>query len=266
VVKIQLSILLPPSEAKSRGGRGKPLLNRRRGLPIDSLRDQAFAALQEILGDGGQAARALLLPPSVAEDALADNQRILSNPTRPAVERYSGVLYQGLAVAELSPAARTAASKNVLVFSGLFGVLRGGDAVPAYRVPAKAVLGQLGIASSFWRRHLPSLLPPLLGAGLVVDLRSGDYASMWQPARTDPIADRMLRVSVLSEKLTGGLGVLSYASKLGKGKLTAALLERCAAGHPVLSASDVASAWLSIGGQSAREHQAKTGTAIDLIT
>jgi hypothetical protein len=89
---------------------------------------------------------------------------------------------------------------------------------------------------------------------------------MWQPARTDPIADRILRVSVLSEKSSGGLGVISYASKLGKGRLTAALLERCAAGHPVLSASDVAAVWLSIGGQSAHEHQAETGVAIDLVS
>ncbi len=74
-------------------------------------------------------------------------------------------------------------------------------------------------------------MPALLDRGPLIDLRSGDYAAMWQPAGTE--AARLIGVRVLSPRPDGTLGVISFASKLAKGRLTAALLERRAAGLPV---------------------------------
>ncbi len=55
----------------------------------------------------------------------------------PALDRYAGIVYDGLFLQPLSEAARAVADREVLIFSGLFGVLRGGDPVPAYRVPGQ---------------------------------------------------------------------------------------------------------------------------------
>jgi cytoplasmic iron level regulating protein YaaA (DUF328/UPF0246 family) len=260
-------ILLPPSEAKQPGGRGRALAAQPAGgrviQPAGELarhRAELFAALARLL-ERPDAAGALLLPPSVAESALAVNRRVATAATLPAMRRYAGTVYQGLAVASLSPAATRLARTALLIFSGLLGVSRGGDPVPDYRVPAKAVLPGIGVAGTYWRPRLAGLLPALLDSGPIVDLRSSDYAAMWRPAPGSPPADRLISVRVLSPTPSGRLAVVSYRSKLAKGRLAAALLERQAAGRRITGPSDLLAAWAELGGAGGEPR----GTALDLI-
>jgi len=241
-----MRVLLPPSEAKHPGGAGRPLGRRTRDRDLDRAADPLLQALVALV-PAADAAERLLLPDSVAAAALAANGRVWQSPTLPALERYAGVVYDGLAAADLSAAARRLAGRSVLIFSGLFGVLRGNDPVPEYRVPAKATLPGVGVASSYWRARLPELLPPLLDRGPILDLRSTDYAGMWQPAR-DALRPTLISVRILSATPSGRLAVVSYNSKLAKGRLAAAVLERAAAGRPVRDADDVAGVWQELGG------------------
>lgn len=260
-----MRILLPPSEAKHAGGRRAAANGRRPVQPIDESRALTLDALAELLR-GPDAAAALLLPPSVAVAAIASNSRVRGGPLLPAIRRYAGTVYDGLAVSELSQVARSLAGSRLLIFSGLFGVLRGAEPVPDYRVPAKATLPGLGIAASFWRPRLAELVPPMLGrGGLIVDLRSSDYAAMWQPSPGSREASRLLAVRVLSRRPDGSLGVISYPSKLAKGRLAGGLLERCAAGLPVRSAEDVAATWAELGGRDAVRRVVARGSALDLV-
>jgi cytoplasmic iron level regulating protein YaaA (DUF328/UPF0246 family) len=138
----------------------------------------------------------------------------------------------------------------VWVFSGLFGVVRGDEAVPLYRVPAKAVLPGVGVVGTYWRPRLDVMLPQLLrGRGPIIDLRSSDYAAMWRPRGA--LAERTINVRVLSPLPGGGTGVVSYPSKLAKGQLAAALVQRAAAGDAIVDIDDVAAAWLAAGGSDA---------------
>jgi cytoplasmic iron level regulating protein YaaA (DUF328/UPF0246 family) len=261
-------VLLPPSEAKNPGGRGLPLARRRRRQPIEDSREEVLQGLDRLLAGAGNidAARSLLLPDSVAAGALADNQRVRTAPTMPALDRYAGIIYDGLFLQPLSDGARAVANRELLIFSGLFGVLRGGDPVPAYRVPAKAWLPGLGVLATFWRPRLDVLMPSLLDRDLLIDLRSNDYAAMWQPAGRGLGAGRLVSVRVLSPRPDGSLGVISFASKLAKGRLTAALLERRAAGQPVQAVADIAAAWAVAGGSDLIEHRTPQGASLELIT
>lgn len=267
-----MRILLAPSEAKHPGGRGRPLADRLgdRNRPADvhgelaRHRAELFAALHRLL-DQPDAAKALLLPPSVAESALTANRRAASAGTLPAIRRYAGTVYQGLAVAELNPAAVRLARDTLLIFSGLLGVSRGGDPVPDYRVPAKALLPGIGVAGTFWRSRLAGLVPRLLDAGPVIDLRSTDYAGMWQPSRHSGPAATFISVRVLSATPSGRLAVVSYNSKLAKGRLAAALLERQAAGRQVTGPSEVLAAWSDLGGLRGAQRSTARGIVLDLI-
>ncbi|MEO6500765.1 MAG: peroxide stress protein YaaA [Jatrophihabitantaceae bacterium] len=263
-----MRILLPPSEAKNPGGRGLPLARRQRRQPIEDSREQVLQALDRLLDGVGEldAARSLLLPDSVAAAALADNRRVRTAPTMPALDRYAGVVYDGLFLQPLSEAARAVATRELLIFSGLFGVLRGGDPVPAYRVPAKAALPGVGVLATFWRARLDEVMPTLVDRGPLIDLRSGDYAAMWQPAGRGPLAGRLISVRVLSPRPDGTLGVISFASKLAKGRLTAALLERRAAGQPVDTVADISAAWTLAGGSDLVERRTPLGVSLELIT
>ncbi len=242
-----MHILLPPSEGKTAGGRGRPLHLRGADGPLATPRSQALDALTALLaGDASRAARALLLPDGVAAGALRANARVRESPTTPALRRYAGVVYDGIDAATMSPAEQRVAGRSVVIFSGLFGVVRGDEPVPQYRVPAKAVLPGLGIASTFWRPHLQLALRDVLRRGLVIDLRSGDYAAMWRPE--PELAARTVTVRVLSRAPRGGYAVVSFTSKLAKGRLARALVRRRAAGAPVTGVEDVVAAWSDAGG------------------
>jgi len=255
-------ILLPPSETKARGGRGRPLGQRVATGALAEARADVLRALHALTsGDPVTAARALLLPPGIAGDALAANAAVTDSPTTPALRRYTGVVYDGLNFAELAPEVQRAAARSVLIFSGLFGVVRGNEPVPLYRVPAKADLPGLGTASTFWRRVLHAIIPPALGRGLVIDMRSSDYAQMWRPDTAT--ARRVLTVRVLSPTPGGAHAVLSYPSKLAKGRLAAALVTRAASGQPVETGGDVAAAWQACGGLRSRT---AGSTHLDLYT
>jgi len=259
----RVRILLPPSEAKLPGGRGRPI-GARPG-PLEQPRQQVLQALTELLADPARAAGALQLPPSVAEAAIGMNRAVATSPTMPAIRRYAGIVYAGLDAPGLSDKARQLANRELLIFSGLFGVLRATEPVPAYRVPSAAVLPGLGVLASFWRRQLSEPLLELLGhRGPIVDLRSTDYAAMWQPAPDSPQARRLLTVRVLSRRPGGDYGVISYQSKLAKGRLAAALLERAALGLPVRGSDDVQAAWTGLGGKAAECRPQRTGLAVEL--
>jgi cytoplasmic iron level regulating protein YaaA (DUF328/UPF0246 family) len=255
-------LLLPPSEGKTAGGRGWPLRGRPAGdRSLATARvTVAEAVLKLVAGDTAAAAAALLLPDGVAAAALAVNADLLDSPTTPALRRYAGVVYDGLGFAAMNPAEQRVAQRSVHIFSGLFGVVRGDESVPDYRVPAKAVLPGLGVIGTFWRPVLTDVLADRLRRGLIVDLRSGDYAAMWRPDRTS--AERVVAVRILSPAPRGGHAVISYNSKFAKGRLAAALIRRCAAGDPVDTVEDVLTAWAACDGADA----IRTATGVDLYT
>jgi cytoplasmic iron level regulating protein YaaA (DUF328/UPF0246 family) len=53
--------------------------------------------------------------------------------------------------------------------------------------------------------------------GLIVDLRSGVYASMWKPIGA--VADRTVAIRVLQERPDGSRSVVSHFNKATKGRL-----------------------------------------------
>ena len=81
----------------------------------------------------------------------------------PALDRYTGVLYDALSPATLGPAARARAEREVVVASALFGAVRGGDPLPAYRLsraracPGSAASPRCGAPGSPppWTRSWP---------------------------------------------------------------------------------------------------------------
>lgn len=265
-----MHILLPPSEGKRPGGRGKPLSTRPASALLAAPRAEVAQALARLLADGDRTriAESLALPESAVEASIAANRAFRSAPTMPALDRYAGVVYDGLAAQRLSEAGRSVAKKAVLVFSGLFGVVRGGEAIPMYRVPAKAVLPGIGVAGTFWRRHLAAAMAEIARRGVLIDLRSSDYSAMWQPARAgnQRAAVHTIGVRILSPRPDGSFGVISYPSKFHKGRLAARLIERAAGGAAVSSAEDVLAAWAELGELDGSVGEARGRVEVELRT
>lgn len=207
-------IVLPPSETKAAGGDGAP-------LALESLSFPALTATRETLVDA-VVALAADVPASLAVLGLSERQSaevdrnatLRRSPTMPALLRYTGVLYDALDAAGFSSAERARAWQRLAVASALFGVVRAGDPIPAYRLSGGAALPGLGTLRSVWK---PVLEPALADVdGLVVDLRSGTYAAL---ARI-PGA---VTVRVVTDDGTGKRKTVSHHNKAYKGKLAAVL-------------------------------------------
>jgi uncharacterized protein len=257
-----LRILLPPSEGKAPKGRGWSLAKRGFEGPLGDARVAVLEAVSAwCANDPGAAAAGLGLPPTTAAQDLAVNINALQSPTMPALERFQGVVFDGLAARTMDAGQRRTALRTVLISSGAFGLLGAGEPIPDHRVPMAASVPGIGGLTPYWRRHLEGVIPAM-GRQLVIDMRSSDYRA------TPPVAPaqrrHVLQVQVLTER-DGVRSVVSYSSKLTKGLLARALVDAEASGLRVRAAKDVADVARSAGFQVEQGTTAKGQRMLDIV-
>jgi cytoplasmic iron level regulating protein YaaA (DUF328/UPF0246 family) len=215
-------VLLPPSETKRGGGDGPPLGLDKLGLDglgapeLGPLRATLVDELVALAADRPACRRALGI--SASQDAEIDrNADLLVSPSMPAIHRYTGVLYDALDAASLTGAAAVRARARLAIGSALFGLLRADDPIPAYRLSAGSKLPGGETMAARWKPVLEPVLAGLARDELVVDLRSGAYASLGRvPGAVD--------VDVVSERPDGSRAVVSHFNKAHKGRLARALV------------------------------------------
>ena len=189
------AILLPPSEGKAPGGRGRPWRAGRSALPaLDDARSTVLDALA----------------------ARGDDVRGAS--TRLAIDRYTGVLYQHLDWASLPSSAKALGTRTMLIASGLWGLSSPRDPLPYYRLKMGASLPPLGKLSTWWRPHLTGALTERLAGRVVWDLLPNEHAAAWTPAEV-PARRRVTVRFVDAQGRT-----VSHWNKLLKGALVRHLL------------------------------------------
>ncbi|HTU72601.1 MAG TPA: peroxide stress protein YaaA [Trebonia sp.] len=214
-------IFVPPSETKAFPAEAAPVELGSLALPeLAPTRARLVKALvRQARGRASTALEALGLSAGQAGE-LAHNRELGSAPAGLASAVYTGVLYDALDLPALRK--RGVATDQLLIFSGLWGVLRPDDRIPHYRCSAGVKLPSVGSVSAAWRKALRAPLAAHVGDRLVVDLRSGAYASLWGPGANT------VTVRVLHEREVGGVlkrSVVSHFNKATKGRLTRALLE-----------------------------------------
>jgi len=177
-------ILLPPSEGKKAGGRGRPWTPGRGTFPeLDERREQVAAALVRAMASS-EAARMKLL--GVKGEALAGataaNRAVLESPTMAAIERYSGVLYDALDAGSLTTQERRRLGRQGVIFSGVWGASMPGDPLPDHKLKMSVALPTLGKLSTWWRTPLTEALAPVVGRRVVWDLLPLEHEAAWAPA------------------------------------------------------------------------------------
>ncbi|WP_354699441.1 hypothetical protein DSM112329_05158 [Paraconexibacter sp. AEG42_29] len=221
----QLLIALPPSEGKATGGDGPPLELAGLSSPgeLTAARERVLRSLVKVCSVTSPRAvtrvRGVLGLPVGLAGELAVNAALRSAPTLPAAARYTGVLYDHLGLSTLPPAARERAASRVAIVSGLWGVVRPDDAIPAYRLSMNVTLPGVGRLGTFWRAPLAAALPD---DALVVDCRSAAYAAAWKP----PAGCTVLAVRVFTVAPDGTRSVVSHMAKATRGDVARLLLTR----------------------------------------
>lgn len=209
-------VLLPPSETKRTGGDGPALSLSALSHPtLSALRGRLVDELVILAADPDASRRALGISP--AQDAeIGRNAALRSAATMPAIDRYTGVLYDALDVGSLRGATAARARSRLAVGSALFGLIRADDPIPAYRLSASSRLPGSPTLAARWRPVLDPVLAQIAEQELVVDLRSGSYAALGK-------VPGAVTVDVLAERADGTRSVVSHFNKAHKGRLARAL-------------------------------------------
>ena len=248
-------ILLPPSEGKAAGGDGSPWVPGSLAIDLDERRAEALNALAKAMR-GSEAARAKLLDVKgrALQAATATNRSARTSPTRPAIERYTGVLYDALDHGSLTAAQRRRLDDSVLIFSGLWGLVVPRDPIPDYKLKMGAPLPGLGKLSSWWRDELSARLVERATGRRVWNLLPHEHAAAWRP----PVDLSHWSVRFLERRPDGTLTAVSHRNKALKGALVRHLLA-----HPSAEPDDL-SGWSDPGGAvfDASVTQDRTGFAV----
>ena len=235
-------ILLPPSEGKTAPEAGPPLdlASLSFDEELGAKRDRLITGLEKLATQNVKTAiKSLGISTGLAGE-IAKNADIRSAPTAPAIEIYTGVLYDRLDFGSISAAGRKRANENLLIASGLWGWLRPTDRIPYYRMPMKARIGRLGNLAGFWR---PALDKAMAASGhdqpgeIFLDMRSGSYSTAWRPKQA-----HLLSVRGFTES-GGGRKAISHMAKSIRGDVTRiALSEKALPESPEAIASAVEAA------------------------
>ncbi|HYG92034.1 MAG TPA: peroxide stress protein YaaA [Nocardioides sp.] len=253
-------ILLPPSEGKTAPRRGRALDLGSLWLPeLADARRRMLDALTGLCRDEPDRAATVLGLSRTQLDLVDRNAGLCEAPTARADRVYSGVLYDALDAATLPAAARRRAASRVAVASSLFGLVRFGDRIPAYRLSGDATVPGVGSVAGFWRDELGPAVGAALGKGLVIDLRSSMYAGFWRPPAG--LVHRVATVRVLHE-VAGRRQVVSHFNKATKGRLVRELLEDGADPRTPGELADVLGA---LGWKVEMGEPGRKGTQLDVV-
>ncbi|OIH93489.1 YaaA family protein [Curtobacterium sp. MCBA15_001] len=210
-----MTVLLPPSETKREGGDTGSTLDLG-ALSFPELvpeRAAVITAARSVSSEESTARTALKLGPKSIAERLR-NLSLESSPTLPAIERYTGVLYDPLDAGSATATTRRWWSEHVVVQSAMFGPIGGGDPIPAYRLSHDSRLGTVRLAS-----HWPAPAARALATrtdGLVLDLRSEGYRAL------GPVPEAVV-LRVVSVDGSGRRKALNHWNKTAKGRLVALL-------------------------------------------
>ena len=208
-------ILLPPSESKRAGGRGRSTLDLDR-LRFPSLSDARRTTAEALVAlsrsdDAAQAGKALAIPPTLVGE-LQTNVALWESPVMPAIDRYTGVLYDALDAATLPAEARRHLGRSVVIHSAVFGPIGSLDRIPDYRMSATSRLPGIRLRG-LWATEITSAMRD--EPGPLIDLRSESYAAL------GPLGDRddAVFVRVVTEGDDGRRRALNHFNKHAKGLL-----------------------------------------------
>jgi cytoplasmic iron level regulating protein YaaA (DUF328/UPF0246 family) len=207
--------LLPPSETKEPGGE-KPskVLSFNQ---LDSTRQLLQLALVELCKTPRLAAKALKLGPKQLGE-LQVNQELVSPRCLPAVDRYTGTLYEALTLGGFSAVMRERAKGHVYVQSSLFGMISAVDDIPNYRLSAGSKIPGINLKSLWQLAHAD--IWSNFSKQVVIDLRSNSYAQL------APVPDTIssYTVEVVLEDSEGNRRALNHFNKKAKGQFVRAAL------------------------------------------
>lgn len=221
-----MRVLLPPSETKRPDGGNNAFGEHTATLPPYVLKthERVLRALIDLSQNEDIAAKALKLGVK-SRGEVAHNLRLNDASVLPAIERYTGVLFDAINAETMPSQARAWLGQNVWIQSALFGLIPSATPIPPYRLSATTRLPALdGTLKRVWNAAYPD---EAWGDEFTLDLRSNDYAAL-APLPKRP--GRFVTVHVAERSADGIVRPLNHFNKRAKGLFVRDLAESFASG------------------------------------
>ena len=245
VSKSKLYILLPPSEGKAPSGLPNTKWRESDGVFGQSLAKRRAEIVEALKTAKGGSQKLLGVSGNHLARAQRANISLCGAPTLPASERYTGVVWDQLDISSLPSVARALAQENIIVVSGLLGLITANDPIPDYRLKIGASLAPLGKLSKWWRKDISRVLNKHCADCTVIDLLPQEHFAAFEPDET--MLGAYLRVGLVTKGgATGG-----HDAKAVKGRL---------ARHLIINSKDPYAALKSFNDPRFRVHIGVSGT------
>ncbi len=196
-----MKILLPPSETKAVGGEQPPLAQAPINDSLQQAREIIIESLIQLCSDPELAKKALKLGPKQLDD-IQRNLELMNSPTMPAIDRYTGVLYDAL------KASGAVGGNDVYIQSALFGLIPATTPIPYYRFSWDSKLPGINLKQHWKQAHQDFFEP----SEQVLDMRSKSYQEL---APID--SSNSWVVEVFVEYANGERKPLNHFNKKAKG-------------------------------------------------
>ena len=210
----KLFILLPPSEGKAPSGSTGTKFKETDGKFGKSLAKHRAEIIAALRIENGGSQKLLGVSGLHLARAQQANVALRGAKTLRACERYTGVVWDNLDLASLTSAQQKFANANIIVVSGLLGLVCAGDAIPDYRLKIGASLAPMGKLSTWWREELSLVLNKYCAGAVVVDLLPQEHSAAFVP--DEKLLNEYFRIDLATKSGTAG----GHDAKAAKGRLT----------------------------------------------
>lgn len=214
----KLFILLPPSEGKALSGVAGTKFKETDGKFGKSLAKQRAEIISALRIENGGSQKLLGVSGTHLLRAQQANLALRGAKTLPARERYTGVVWDHLDLASLTSAQQKFADKNIIVVSGLLGLVTAGDAIPDYRLKIGASLEPMGKLSTWWREEISLALNKYCAGAVLIDLLPQEHSAAFVP--DEKLLGAYFRVDLATKSGTAG----GHDAKAAKGRLARHLI------------------------------------------
>ena len=172
-------ILFSPSEGKKIGGDALPL--NKNELLFPELYEQRLPLIQaynDLILDGNDETLQKLTGIKKVQEIKKYQNDIFSTATMPSLQRYDGVAYDYLDLESLNEKEKTFLYAQTIIFSNLFGPLKGGDLIPTYKFKQGSTLDKVA-TEKIYKKEFSASLDTLFKDELILDLRAGFYEKFY---------------------------------------------------------------------------------------
>jgi cytoplasmic iron level regulating protein YaaA (DUF328/UPF0246 family) len=231
-------ILLPPSEGKAPGGSGAPLdLDALSFSELNKTREQLIKSVGQLSGKPRVAQKVLGVKGVALETFRADNAAVNEAPTLPAIERYTGVMFDAIDYKSMDESSKSSFAQNTLIMSGLFGLVRPFDLIPTYKLKMGAKIRQKKACSAIWKPLITKVLASRTDQDVIWDLLPNEHSAAWDPSGTS--YETRFTIKFLEAGKDGQLKTVNHWSKALKGALIRLLVANPDAASDADSAIDL---------------------------